>query len=259
MAVLKKLQNYEDDQGNKVIYGGLVEKDITIRFRGKNNTLVVADTAKLGPVSFNFDCDNGRIELGGNTGYAAFTAFIRVGQDSTISTGQNVTTTSRVTMSASEGASIRVGNDVMIAAGIELRTDDAHPIFDVRTGKRVNPAKDISVGNHVWLGNKAMLMGGASVGNGSVIGLSAFVKGEIPNNCVAAGAPAKVLRKNIAWERPHLTLSKPFYKPDESAVKKSEDYWNDTENIEAQITMAPKPRRGVVESLMLKLGYQKIQ
>ncbi len=39
------------------------------------------------------------------------------------------------------------------------------------------------------------------IGNGSIIGAMSLVKSIIPNNCIAAGIPARVIRKNIAWSR----------------------------------------------------------
>jgi hypothetical protein len=40
--------------------------------------------------------------------------------------------------------------------------------------------------------------------------------------------PARVIRTDIAWERPHLSLAKPYYKPDASTITKS-PYWALTE------------------------------
>ena len=112
----------------------------------------------------------------------------------------------------------------MFASEIQVRADDGHPIFDVRTGKRVNVSKNITIGPHVWVGWGAWILGGTTIGEGSVIGTGAIVKARIPNNVVAAGIPARVVRKDIAWERPHLSLVEPYYKPDVSTVKKSR-YW----------------------------------
>lgn len=67
-------------------------------------------------------------------------------------------------------------------------------------------------------------MGGASFGNDASLGFGSILKGKIPNNCVAVGAPAKVVRRGVVWERPHLSLREPFYKPDADAIEKS-DYW----------------------------------
>ena len=115
----------------------------------------------------------------------------------------------------------------MIASGNQIRTDDAHPIFNIETGERINMPSSISIGNHVWIGIRAVILGGTTIGDGSVIGMGSIVKDQFPNNCILVGTPAKIVRRDVAWERPHLTLSKPFYKPDASFVKKS-PYWNKT-------------------------------
>lgn len=60
-----------------------------------------------------------------------------------------------------------------------------------------------------------------------MVGLGSIVKGTFPNNCIVAGVPAKIIKKDIAWERPHLSTTKPYYKPNSSVVKKS-IYWNKT-------------------------------
>nr|WP_256676296.1 acyltransferase [Pseudomonas sp. CM27] len=113
----------------------------------------------------------------------------------------------------------------MIAASVQIRADDAHPIFCVKSGERLNLPEPVIIGNHVWIGARAAILGGTSIGDGSIIGFGSIVKGVFPNNCIVAGTPARLIRKDVAWERPHLTLSKPFFKPDASAVEKSV-YWN---------------------------------
>jgi len=229
------LKPYRDDKGNTITYAGTGGEKVLVKFKGSNNALVVADTANLGTVHFDFDCDNGIVRMGGHT-TGSFAGYIRIGQDSTVLLGDDVTTTRTVTVTAVEGQSVTIGDDVMIAIGCQVRSDDAHPIFDVRTGRRVNPSQSVVVGDHVWLGLNATVLGGSRIGDGTVIGAGAIVKGLIPNNCVAAGTPARVVRRDVAWERPHLSLNKPYYKPDASTVKKSE-YWNETV-MEPELTSA---------------------
>jgi acetyltransferase-like isoleucine patch superfamily enzyme len=225
MVILKKLCGYRDDDGNEIVYSGELVAGVRVTFRGSRNRLVIAPDAKLGNFVFDFDCDNGYIEIGGSDHAPNISGSFRVGQDSKIVIGKNVSSTSGVYISSVEGNTVTIGDDVMFASGNELRGDDGHPIFDVRTGKRINPVRPITVGNHVWVGGRAVLFGGATIGDGAVIGWGSVVKGKIPNNAIAVGAPARTIRKNVAWERPHLSLSKPFYKPDSSTVKKS-PYWS---------------------------------
>lgn len=63
------------------------------------------------------------------------------------------------------------------------------------------------------------------MGDGSVVGLSSVVTRVFPNNCIVAGVPARLKRKDVAWERDHLTLKKPFYKPNADVLTRS-DYWD---------------------------------
>ncbi|MFD5215773.1 acyltransferase [Microbacterium sp. NPDC058345] len=168
-----------------------------------------------------FDCDNGVMEIGGSAGVPPFSATVRVGQDARVIIGRNVSTTGTAGISATEGTTVRLGEDCMLAIGVQMRADDGHPIFDVNTGERVNISRDIIVGAHVWIGYNASILGGVSIGSGSVIGLGSVVTKDVPNNAVAAGNPARVVRTDVAWERPHLSLTKPYYKPDASTVTKS--------------------------------------
>jgi len=229
MTKVTTLAPYRDDRGNAIEYAGELTSGMLVEFTGSYNRLVVDPSARLGNLSVHFNCDNGYVQIGASSGVPAFSANMRVGQDSSIVIGRNVSCTARVGMSAVEGTTITVNDDVMFASENQVRTDDGHPIFDVRTGKRVNVSRSIEIGAHVWVAWGAMLLAGTTVGEGSVVGMGAIVKGEFPNNCVIAGVPARVVRKDIAWERPHLSLVKPFYKPDASTVTKSA-YWHLTED-----------------------------
>lgn len=231
MAIVNELSTYRDEQGNTIEFPGLPQK-VKIKFSGSNNRLVVSGNARIGHLIVDFDCDNGLVEIGSSRSVPAFSGAIRVGQDSKVLIGDNVSTTSVVAFSATEGTTVRIGDDVMFASENQVRADDGHPIFDVVTGRRVNISKSITIGNHVWLGRAAIVLGGVTIGDGSVIGYGSVVTKRVPNNCVAAGVPAKVMRRNIAWERPHLSLTKPYYKMDESTIKKS-PYWNLTEPVQS--------------------------
>ncbi|MFJ7749055.1 acyltransferase [Arthrobacter sp. NPDC097144] len=226
MVVLNVLSAYKDDNNNRIAYDGPDILGVRIEFSGAGNTLTVAQNVRIDKLTVVFDCDNGTMSMG-NSRFGRFSGWIRIGQDSEVRLGENVTTTNTCVISAVEGTSVIVGDDVMLASENELRADDGHAIFDVHSEKRVNHSENIIVGNHVWLAKRAVLLGGARVGSGSVIGFGSLVSGAVPNNCVAAGVPARVIRRDVAWERPHLSLSRPYYKPDASSITKS-DYWATT-------------------------------
>lgn len=240
-----RLGPYTDERGNSIEYNGTDEPGCKVKFTGSNNSLVVADGANIADSVITFDCDNGEVRIGANRADSALRVNIRVGQDGRVLIGRNASATTACAISAAEGATVTIGEDVMFASDNALRADDGHPIFDVRGGKRVNPARPITVGNHVWLGKGAVVLGGATVGDGSVIGYGSVVTKSIPNNCVAAGIPARIVRRHIAWERPHLTLAKPYYKPDGSTVVKSR-YWHLTDDSSVGGKLRTRLRPAVV-------------
>jgi len=226
MVQRTQLMPYSDDSGNLIICDEESHaQTFRATFRGSNNRLIVRGRPHIDRLLVDFDCDNGLFEV--EAGGSALRISARVGQDSTIRLGRNVTTTQTVGMSATEGTTIAVGVDVMFATNNQIRADDGHPIFDIRTGKRINVSRDITIGDHVWIGWGAWVLGGVTIGSGAVVGACSVVTRSLPNNVVAAGSPARVVRRDVAWERPHLSRVKPYYKPDASVVTRSK-YWQYT-------------------------------
>lgn len=262
MPEVKVLKSYVDENNNEIIYTGDIHRAVLVTFKGKNNKLVISSNANLLYLNIQFDCDNAIVQIGGHKGVMPLKLFARLGADARVQIGNNVSTTDRLALNAAEGSSITIGNDVLIAAQVEIRCDDSHPIFDIHTGKRVNPARSVSIGSHVWIAKKATIMGGVSVGDGSVIGLGSVVTKDVPNNCIVAGIPARVVRRDIGWERPHLSMASPSYKPDVSHVRKSEEFWNPT--LEMRLDEIPqlpenKYKLSFFHALMRRLGYEKVR
>lgn len=54
----------------------------------------------------------------------------------------------------------------------------------------------VYIGNNVWLGNNVVIMPNVTIGNGVVIGANSVVTKSVPDYCIAAGVPAKIIRRN---------------------------------------------------------------
>ena len=100
-----------------------------------------------------------------------------------------------------EMGSITIGRDCMISTLVYLSVSDIHPIYDRTTGERINPAASITIGDHVWLGLRSMIMKGARIESGAVVAAGSIVSGTVPANAVVAGSPARVIRENVVWHR----------------------------------------------------------
>ena len=90
---------------------------------------------------------------------------------------------------------IRIGKDVIIARDVIIRDTDGHKILD-RTHEK---DKEVIIGDHVWIGTRAIIMKGVNIGNGSIVAAGAIVTKDVPPNCIVAGVPAKVIKNNIKW------------------------------------------------------------
>lgn len=53
---------------------------------------------------------------------------------------------------------------------------------------------EIVIGNNVWIGERVTICAGVHIGDGVIIAANAVVTHDIPNNCMAAGVPAKVIK-----------------------------------------------------------------
>lgn len=61
------------------------------------------------------------------------------------------------------------------------------------------------------------------------------------------------MRRDVAWERPHLSGHAPFYKPDASTITKS-PYWNPTRDPEAKRPSSPKPPPSLARRVRSRAG-----
>lgn len=172
-----------------------------VQFHGKNNKLIIHKQKNLANLNFEFLGNDSIIEISEDV---SIKGQLRIGHQSTIIIGENSTSTNPVYFTCAENTRIEIGKDCMFATNNQIRTDDAHPIYSSITGERINISKDIIIGNHVWIGYGATILSGAKVDDGSIIGMGSIVKGVFPNNCVIAGIPAKILKRDVFWERPLL-------------------------------------------------------
>ena len=95
-----------------------------------------------------------------------------------------------VRISAADG--IHIGDSCMFANNAFVTDSDWHGIYNrVSTGK----ADPITIADNVWIGDSAIICKGVSIGKNSIVGAGAVVTGDIPADVIAAGNPAKVVKR----------------------------------------------------------------
>ena len=92
-----------------------------------------------------------------------------------------------------DGARVKFGDNVFIAPNCSFYTA-GHPLDVERRNKGLEYAYPIAVGDNVWIGGNVTVCPGVTIGSNSVIGAGAVVTRDIPDNSLAVGVPAKVVR-----------------------------------------------------------------
>lgn len=106
----------------------------------------------------------------------------------------------RLSVILSEQKHVIFGSDCAISFGVWIRTAAPHLVYDAETKQRLNPSKSVFVGDHVWIGQSAMLLKGTQISSGSIIGAGSVVAGKrIPANTSWAGNPARQVKEGIFW------------------------------------------------------------
>ena len=108
-------------------------------------------------------------------------------------------TSEQVSFHACEGRKIIVGEDCMFSAGIYVTTSDFHSIIDDQTQERINNAKDVVVGNHVWVAHGVSVMKGTVIADHVVVGKGSTIIGVLPlSHAIYAGTPAKKVKEGVS-------------------------------------------------------------
>ena len=89
---------------------------------------------------------------------------------------------------------ITLGNNVHITAGVKFLTHDGGTLLYRNQVPDLEITKPITVGNDVYIGNNVLILPGVTIGNNVVIGAGAVVSRDIPDNSVAVGVPARVIK-----------------------------------------------------------------
>lgn len=94
---------------------------------------------------------------------------------------------------------IIIGNSLLTGKWVTI-TDNSHgetdkSTLEMRPQKRPITSKGpVIIGNNVWIGDKATILPGVTIGDGAVIAANAVVTKDVPAYCVAGGNPARIIK-----------------------------------------------------------------
>jgi acetyltransferase-like isoleucine patch superfamily enzyme len=116
---------------------------------------------------------------------------VRIGDRCVIGKGSAVIGHERVEI----GDDVWTGNHVYITDANHGYVDRDQPV-----GRQFAAPRPVRIGSGSWLGQGALVVGGANIGEHVVVGAGAVVTGDLPDYSVAVGNPARVIRRYVAGE-----------------------------------------------------------
>ncbi len=181
---------------------GAVLRRARIKLRGAGHRVVIAPQARISNVEISMEGRAHRLVIGSHVRIHAGAfhffdegCFVEIGERTSIYGAE---------FGASEGCRITVGEGCLLSTGIEVRNGDSHSIIDSASGRRLNPAADVDIGPHVWVGARTLVLKGSRIEADAVIGAGSVVAGSIAAGSVAAGVPARTVASGVTW-RPERT------------------------------------------------------
>lgn len=210
-----KRRTWQDDNGNTVSAAGTLENaDGVICFTGKGNKVLFGKRFTshrrvmikcLGVGNSITIGDN--VSTGNTEAYTSHECALRIvtANNAALQIGNRVTIGGAM-LRTTFGGKISIGDDCMFGWDINIWQSTGHLIFDNNTGEITNKKDDVILGRHCWLGKGCTLMGGAQLADNCVLGYGSITSSKfLEPNCVMAGVPAKVMRRDACWTRDFMS------------------------------------------------------
>jgi len=182
-AFLKRNKIFINGNNNKiVIKNGTRVTNTIFRITGDNHTIFLDEYGCVFNVEFWIEDNSCSVDIGKKTvlngGHFAITE---------------------------PNSKLHIGSNCLFSKNIEIRTGDSHSIISLKTGKRINYAKNVYIGDHVWVGANVSILKGVTIASDVIIANSAIVTKNIDaSHSVAGGFPAKIFKDNVTWKNERI-------------------------------------------------------
>ncbi len=184
--------------GNRLAINGAILTRTSITIVGDGNVVEIGEESRLKDAAIVIRGDGHHLRIGA---HCSFTGILElIGRGNRIVLGDRTSAIWALIAAFEQATTVTLGRDCMLSSAVDMRTGDSHGIID-GAGRRLNPAEDITIADHVWIGRGATILKGTTIGANCVVGACAVVTKDLPAHTLAAGIPARVLRDDVDWVR----------------------------------------------------------
>ena len=102
------------------------------------------------------------------------------------------------------GSLVDIGDETIIAWDCVIMDRDYHS-----AGTGTEDIRPVVIGSGVWIGCRAIILKGVTIGDGAIVAAGSVVTKDVPEHCLVAGNPARIIRKVEGWQitAPALSIS----------------------------------------------------
>ena len=204
METIKSQDDIATLKKNRVV-GNPEINNTTISFKGDNNILYCEGNVKITNAQLLFEGNNSIVYLSSamNTQYSVT---LVIYNNSTFFIGRECNLSSPININIQENQNVIIGADCSLSSGVNIRTSDIHPIYDNNTKQRINHAKSVFIGDHVWIGHLSYISRGVNIGSGAIVDNYSFIphNRRIHSNSLVVGNPVRVEKQNVFYTKEFL-------------------------------------------------------
>lgn len=202
-ALLQKLYSYDVYRWFKARHKEVRSFWIMSRFKSCHNSVRFGKIASLTGAQYitigeysGFD-DNLHLMAWDKFGKQSFSPNITIGSHCNFGAYNHITCSNRIV----------IGNGTLTGKWVTI-TDNNHGAYnlnnpmDISEWRNLSPAfrtvtskGAIIIGNNVWIGDKATILGGVTIGEGAIVAANSVVTKDVPPYCIVGGNPAKILKR----------------------------------------------------------------
>lgn len=185
---------------------------LDIEIMGSNNTITLTPETIFKSSKIIIDANNANISFGTSPEINNLSVFVRLGKNQKLKWGNGSTITGGYVELCETDAAVTIGQDCMIGWHVSIVATDFHAVLDKKTKRVLNGPGNVVIGNKCWLGHGVRLLKNANIPDNTIVGAESVVTKKFKDNyTVIAGNPAKVVKRNVCWDRKSPTELKEMY------------------------------------------------
>jgi acetyltransferase-like isoleucine patch superfamily enzyme len=168
---------------------------------GRGNTLKIHLPIKTSNSAIIFENNDALVEIGENAEMHNSQIYIQQGKGQICKIGRNTLLNTLITVKNT--STLIIGENCLFGANTAVRTSDAHSVLDRETGEILNKTvAPLTIGNNCWISQNAQILKHGSLPDWTIVGaMSLVTRPFTESHTVVAGNPAKVVRRNVIWNR----------------------------------------------------------